>query len=140
MDVDVNEPKVGGLDFGRVLELLKQGAFVAREGWNGKGMYLWLMPPATIPADWCKEPHLKHLAEANGGMVEVLGTIRMKTADNKVLTDWLASQTDMLAEDWCVVHPAAAGEASAGLSLDSDKPLARTCEPTGNGQTCEACQ
>lgn len=91
-------------DFGSAIKALKNGYKVAREGWNGKGMYLWLMPATTVPAEWCKEPHLKQLAETNGGSYEALGTIRMKTADNKVLTGWLASQTDMLAEDWTVVE------------------------------------
>jgi hypothetical protein len=93
-----------GLTFGLAIEALKAGKRVARAGWNGKGMYLWLMPAATVPVDWCKEPHLKQLAEENGGSFEALGTIRMKTADNKVLTGWLASQTDMLAEDWTIVE------------------------------------
>lgn len=90
------------MNFGEAIEALKQGKFVARKGWNGKGMYLWLMPAATIKAEWCKEPHLKALAEKNGGEIECLGSIRMKTADNKILTGWLASQTDMLSEDWVI--------------------------------------
>lgn len=93
-----------GLTFGAAIEAMKSGKRVARKGWNGKGMYLWLMPTATVKAEWCKEPHLKSLAEANGGEIEALGTIRMKTADNKILTGWLASQSDMLAEDWLTVE------------------------------------
>lgn len=92
------------MSFGLAIDALKRGLKVARAGWNGKGMYLWLMPSATVPVEWCKEPHLKQLAENNGGSFEALGTIRMKTADNKVLTGWLASQTDILAEDWGIVE------------------------------------
>lgn len=90
-------------DFGWAIRVLKDGGRVARKGWNGKGMYLWLLPAATIKAEWCREPHLKAMAEANGGEIEALGSIRMMTADKKVLTGWLASQTDMLAEDWELV-------------------------------------
>lgn len=93
------------LTFGQALQELKLGNKVARAGWNGKGMYLWLLPAAQVKAEWCKEPHLKSLAEANGGEIEALGSIRMLTADKKVLTGWLASQTDMLSEDWVVVAP-----------------------------------
>ena len=89
--------------FGEAIRKLKNGKRVARIGWNGKGMYLWLMPAATIKADWCKEPHLKQLAETNGGEIEALGSIRMLTADKKILTGWLASQTDILSEDWVEV-------------------------------------
>lgn len=91
------------MDFGKAIEALKQGKKVARKGWNGKGMYLWLMQPAKVKAEWCKEPHLKELAEQNGGEIEALGTIRMLTADKKILTGWLASQTDILSEDWEIV-------------------------------------
>lgn len=94
----------GLYNFGEAIEALKQGKKVARKGWNGKGMYLWLKPAATIKAEWCKDPILKDIAEANGGEVEALGTICMKTADGKILTGWLASQTDMLLEDWVIVH------------------------------------
>lgn len=90
--------------FGEAIEALKQGKKVARKGWNGKGMYLWLKPAAIIKAEWCKDPILKDIAEANGGEVEALGTICMKTADGKILTGWLASRTDMLLEDWVIVH------------------------------------
>lgn len=93
-----------GIDFGVALCWAKKGRRIARAGWNGKGMYLWYMPAATVKAEWCREPHLKALAEANGGEVECLGTMRMKTADGKVLTGWAASQTDMMATDWYVLE------------------------------------
>jgi GMP synthase-like glutamine amidotransferase len=98
---------VTGMTFGQAIEAMKNGKKVARRGWNGKGMYLWLMPAATVKAEWCREPHLKEVAEANGGEIECLGTIRMFTHDSTgrkaVLTGWLASQSDMLCEDWVVV-------------------------------------
>lgn len=101
--METNENKVGGLSFGDALEALKKGYRIARAGWNGKGMYLWLLPAASVKAEWCREPHLKEVAEANGGEIEALGSIRMMTADRKVLTGWLASQTDMLSEDWAIL-------------------------------------
>lgn len=95
------------MTFGHALEALKMGMKVTRQGWNGRGMYLWLMPEATVKAEWCREPHLKHIAEANGGEVQCLGSIRMFTVNRDgrraVLTGWLASQSDMLAEDWMIV-------------------------------------
>ncbi len=91
------------LTFGAALKEIQDGKFVRRAGWNGKGMYLWLLPACKVPIEWCKEPHLKRLAQEGGGFVECLPSIRMKTADNKVLTGWLASQTDMLATDWEVL-------------------------------------
>lgn len=95
------------MNFGQAIEALKAGKLVTRSGWNGRGMYLWLLPAANVKAEWCREPHLKKVAEENGGSIEALGSIRMMTADKKVLTGWLASQSDMLAEDWEVLPDAA---------------------------------
>ena len=99
---------IDGMTFGMAIEALKRGKKVARRGWNGKGMYLWLLPAAKVKAEWCKEPHLKELADANGGEIECLGSIRMFTHDSTgrkaVLTGWLASQSDMLGEDWEIVE------------------------------------
>lgn len=95
--------KTEDLNFGAAIEALKRGKKVTRPGWNGLGMYLWLLPAAKVKAEWCREPHLKAVAEANGGEIECLGSIRMMTAQKKVLTGWLASQTDMLAEDWMIL-------------------------------------
>lgn len=91
------------MNFGEVIEALKKGHKVARKGWHGKGMFLWLKPAATIKADWCKDPRLKFIAEQNGGEIEALGTICMLTAQNQILSGWLASQTDMLSDDWMIV-------------------------------------
>ena len=85
------------------MESLKSGRKVARKGWNGKGMFLWLKPFAMVKSEWCKDPMLKDIADRNGGEIEALGTICMKTADNKILTGWLASQTDILSCDWVLV-------------------------------------
>ena len=95
--------EISMMDFGDAIRALKNGKRVARIGWNGKGMYLWLLPASFVKAEWCKEPHLKAIAESNGGEIECLGSIRMFTADRNVLTGWLASQTDMLSEDWIIV-------------------------------------
>ncbi|MFP5513412.1 MAG: DUF2829 domain-containing protein [Alphaproteobacteria bacterium] len=94
-----------GLSFGDALVALKAGKRVARAGWNGKGMWLALSCGETreIPAASFWSPHNKAHAEAQGGTAKVLPSITMKTATGEILMGWLASQTDMLAEDWCVV-------------------------------------
>lgn len=80
------------MNFGQAIEALKQGKKVARAGWNGKGMYLYL-------ADG------KLLTDAiDNGSFPFTDTIVIKTSDNKYCIGWLASQTDMLAEDWEIVE------------------------------------
>lgn len=91
--------------FGQAVESLKRGWFVARKGWNGKGMFLWLKPFSLVKSEWCKDPKLKAVIDANGGEMEAYGTVCMKTADNRIVTGWLASQTDMLSNDWILVEP-----------------------------------
>jgi hypothetical protein len=89
------------LTFGQAIILLKEGKCVARHGWNGKDMFLWLKNPVIIRREWSKDELLKKIIASFGEKsIEGLGTVCMKTADNKVLTGWLASQTDMLSEDW----------------------------------------
>ncbi len=104
MSYTPNSENLSARCFGWAIHQLKSGHRVRRAGWNGKGMYLWLLPAAMVKAEWCREPHLKAMAEANGGEIEALGSIRMMTADRKVLTGWLASQTDILSEDWELVE------------------------------------
>jgi hypothetical protein len=90
------------LNFGDAIAALKQGKRVARAGWNGKKMFLFLLVASTVPTRAIHDPALRAVIEAEGGgdSFEALGSIRMFTADKKILTGWLASQTDMLSEDW----------------------------------------
>lgn len=91
------------MDFGEALKALKAGEKVAREGWNGKGMWIAFSPgSACLPPErfWAKQN--RDYAEQNGP-TDVLPCITMKTATGEILMGWLASQTDMLAEDWVVV-------------------------------------
>ena len=72
------------MNFGQAIEMLKSGKKVAREGWNGKNMYLELQRP---------DEHSKM----------TLPYIYMRTAQGDFVP-WLASQTDMLSEDWVTVE------------------------------------
>ena len=93
-----------GLDFGDALRALKAGYRVSRAGWNGKDMWLALsgsLEGRRIPAAsfWSKH-NAEYAAQTVDGSANVLPCITMKTADGSILMGWLASQTDMLAEDW----------------------------------------
>ena len=80
------------LTFGEALEAMKAGKKVARKGWNGKGMYLYLADGKLLTE------------EIGDGSYPFTDTVVMKMADNKYCIGWLASQSDMLAEDWCIVE------------------------------------
>jgi uncharacterized alpha/beta hydrolase family protein len=84
-------------DFSVALKALKNGYKLAREGWNGKGMWLKYVDPYLGMNLTDKQ------VEAVSEGATALSYIAMKTADNKFVP-WLASQTDLLAEDWTVVE------------------------------------
>lgn len=83
------------MNFSRALELIKRGDRVARAGWNGKGMFIFLVPGSTFKVN--REPLLSILGE--GTEVQYHGHIDMKTAQGYVVP-WLASQADLLTDDW----------------------------------------
>ncbi len=94
------------MDFGDAIRALKDGKRVAREGWNGEGMWLSLSGcdgERAIEANSFWSMNNRDFANSKGGIAVVLPCICMKTADEKILMGWLASQTDMLAEDWIVI-------------------------------------
>ncbi len=78
-----------GLSFGQAIYALQRGKKVCREGWNGKGMFLAIVESWNFTNGTCDN-------------YEYAPFIAMKTAQDKVVP-WLASQTDILAEDWMIV-------------------------------------
>lgn len=93
-------------DIGYAVEALKNGCRVRRAGWNGRGMFLFLRPAAeAIPTKVIPDPAIRAVieSEVGGETFDAVGSVRMFTADKKVLTGWLASQSDLLAEDWEVI-------------------------------------
>jgi len=87
-----------GYNFGEALALLKAGHRVARESWNGKGMWLFLNPGLT--SFGCDD--MQEMSGLRQDEIEELPYICMVTVDKKIVP-WLASQTDLLVEDWVVL-------------------------------------
>lgn len=89
----------GNMGFDFAILALKAGKKVARKGWNGKGMFIFMQKgyPDGIPAN---KNTSEALGIAEGTEIKVTPYLMMKAADGTLVTGWLASQTDMLAEDW----------------------------------------
>ena len=83
------------LSFSVALELLKQGKRVTREGWNGKGMSIFLVDGSAFHVN--RKPLLGIYPA--GATIFYRGHIDMKTVDGSIVP-WVASQTDLLACDW----------------------------------------
>lgn len=89
----------GELSFGDAIEYLKRGFKVARSGWNGKGMYLQLVHCDHYDLLDSKVDNMVRGPEWN-----LEPFIIMYTATKKLQPGWLASQADILANDWCIVE------------------------------------
>lgn len=85
------------LTFGAAIEALKQGKRVARQGWNGKGMFIYLTKGSEVTQ--ARDNVLDDIIRTKGSCT-INGHIDMKAADDTIVCGWLASQTDMLSEDW----------------------------------------
>ena len=91
--------------FGEAINFLKAGKKVARKGWNGKGMFLVLCPGSEVPADHMRVKPVKKFYQQEGRTSVIIAPhIDLKAADGTYVTGWLASQTDMLADDWFTVE------------------------------------
>lgn len=103
------------MTFGKALEELNKGAFVARSGWNGKGMFIYKVEASDPTLEQLRGRCRDAIDYANSRDNEMHSTqekthinahIDMKAADGSIVVGWLASQTDMQADDWYVVKGA----------------------------------
>lgn len=109
-----------GIDYGYALAAVKDGHCIARAGWNGKNMCVFMRPADTLPISFL--PKVKSLPEsikkqfyerfngesfyASGDEIKVSFSayLCMLAADGTVINGWIASQTDALATDWVVLN------------------------------------
>jgi hypothetical protein len=93
----------GAMNFGLAIEAMKTGKKLARAGWNGKDMYVVYQPgyPEGIPIN-------RNTAIATGvpegNVCYFRPYLMMKTVNLHEFVPWLASQTDMLADDWMIIE------------------------------------
>lgn len=105
--------------FGQAIASTKRGNLVTRKGWNGKGMFLFMRPYDELPVGFVakdikslpqrvKDYYYQDCVDGNGNpldlekndVVKFTAYLCMKAADGTIVNGWLASQTDMLADDW----------------------------------------
>lgn len=117
-----SENEQGLISFGQAINALKQGKRVARIGWNGKGMFIFMRPADELNIEMVvdkvkslpqsvKDYYAQDITGESGERIPVSenDTVKftaylcMKAADGTIVNGWLASQTDMLAEDWIII-------------------------------------
>jgi hypothetical protein len=107
--------------FGQALKSIQRGNLVTRKGWNGKGMFIFMCPADELNVGFVakeikslpqrvKDYYYQDCIDENGNpidleeddIVKFTAYICMKSADGTIVNGWLASQTDMLADDWMI--------------------------------------
>jgi hypothetical protein len=108
------------LTYGEALEAVKQGKLISREGWNGKGMFVFMRPsdslnisfliekvkslPDSLKVFFLRKEELKEPSEQGLEQIKFTAYLCMYAADGSIVNGWLASQTDMLSNDWCILN------------------------------------
>lgn len=104
----LNNRPCSGMPFGHAIEAAKKGKKIARAGWNGKNMFVVMMPALKLPPFNTQDTNRK----VNDRTAKWIGEdaplncvpyFAMYAANGDWVPGWLASQTDMLADDWMIV-------------------------------------
>lgn len=94
-------------NFGQAIEALKQGKRVARQGWSGKGLFVFMQVPSKIneeivPKMQSLPDTVKHTFIVRGGSINYLNQLALVDPHNSI-TGWAPSVSDALAEDWVIL-------------------------------------
>lgn len=97
------------MNFGEAISALNNGQMVSRSGWNGKGMFVYKTVGNTVSKDFIPKfaslpDSVKEFLGKKGEDVVFNPSITMYTATGEMQPGWLASQADILAEDWGIVE------------------------------------
>ena len=87
------------MKFGEALEFCKQGKKITRAGWNGKNMFVYYQEGSEISPEQARNDVLRSLPAP----IKIRAHLDMFTAQGDIQIGWLASQTDILADDWEIV-------------------------------------
>ena len=85
------------MNFGEALEAVKKGYAISRTGWNGRGQFVYLISARDL------QTGLKYGYGEYEGEPVFTDVLAIRTTNNKIQVGWLASQSDMLANDWRIV-------------------------------------
>lgn len=94
---ETNTPILGGVatfGFDEAIKYLKRGLQVTRKGWNGKNQFIFLVKGTDLQ-NILKYGYGEYVNEPT-----IVSALAIKTSSNQIQIGWLASQTDMLADDW----------------------------------------
>ena len=99
---EANQP-TDGMTFGHAIEAARKGLKITRAGWNGKGMFVYLVKGVVLEKQLVRGEASEALKDTLKTDVKICSHLDMKAANGSIIVGWLASQTDMLADDWQIV-------------------------------------
>lgn len=107
--LNLADDRDNSMTFGNAIEAMKEGKRVARRGWNGKNMFIFLTRGSRLdlndfPASSQKMLSIKITGSVGLDQLIINDHIDMKTADGSITIGWTASQADMLSDDWFIVE------------------------------------
>jgi Protein of unknown function (DUF2829) len=108
------------LSYGQAIEAVKDGKLIARQGWNGKGMFVFMRPADELTVDFIVHnvkslptSVKKYFVEVSnpvhdngilgGSKIEFKPYLCLKTPNHSIVNGWVSSQEDVLATDWSVL-------------------------------------
>lgn len=117
------------LTFSEAIDQAKAGKLIQRKGWNGKDMFVFMRPGDSLPSNillnakslpeslktYFKKKHETIWTKDLDFRVYFGPYLCMKTADDSIVNGWLASQTDILSNDWITVTPESLTEISEAV-------------------------
>ena len=97
------------MNFGQAIEALKEGKCVAREGWNGKGMFIFKQVPCAIDNDTI--PKMQSVPDAAKEILTTRNQEPIYYSNQMVIVkpdgtidSWVPSSSDVFAEDWIILN------------------------------------
>ena len=109
------EINISVMKFSEVLNLLEQGSCLTREGWNGKGLFVYKQVPCTIENDKIKllssmPENAKLILGAKGDDLHFVNQMNIVNQQG-IINSWVPSSSDLYADDW-KLYDYIAGETS----------------------------
>lgn len=101
-------------NFGQAIEALKEGKRVVRQGWNGKGLFVFMQVPATITKEivpkmqslpqFVKDEFQRRFDDPSAQIDAIYYSNQMAIVNpSNVINGWIPSSSDTLAIDWCIL-------------------------------------
>lgn len=97
------------MDFGKILEALKEGRCCYRKGWNGKGLFVYKQIPCSVKGDsivnlQSMPSSAKRIISLNFESIHFTSIFIIYNKLTGRADSWVPSSSDLAAEDWEIIY------------------------------------